>query len=100
MSRSGGFGETWPEPPGRAARPESGSSVAPVMVITGAPCVRGPRTSIAPRRRATFRQTLLAPSRALLSQPLADLARRRAQLSVLLVVVCDRAQEQDRLALR
>lgn len=45
-------------------------------------------------------QLQLAPGRALLSQALADLARGRAQLSVLLVVVCDRAQEQDRLALR
>ncbi len=48
------------EPPGCAARPESGSSVAPVVVTTGTPCVRGLGTSIAPRRRATFRQTLLA----------------------------------------
>jgi hypothetical protein len=42
----------------------------------------------------------LAPGRALLSQPLANLARRRTKLFVLLVVVCDRTQEQDRLALR
>src|SRR5215204_6616356 len=48
------------EPPSRAARPDTGSSVAPVMTITGAPCVRGLGTSIAPRRRATSRQTLLA----------------------------------------
>ena len=56
----GGFGEIWAEPPGRAARPEAGSSVAPVVVTTGAPCVRGLGTSIAPRRRAISRQTLLA----------------------------------------
>src|SRR4249919_1952052 len=48
------------EPPGRAARPAAGSSVAPVVVTTGTPCVRGLGTTIAPRRRATFHQTLLA----------------------------------------
>jgi hypothetical protein len=58
--RLGGFAEIWSEPPGRTARPDAGSSVAPVMAITGAPCVCGLGTTIAPRRRATFRQTLLA----------------------------------------
>jgi hypothetical protein len=58
----------WSEPPGRVEvgsggtatraswsasqatpqRPEAGSSVAPVVVTTGAPCVRGLGTSIAP----------------------------------------------------
>ena len=47
----GGFGEIWAEPPGSAARPEAGSSVAPVVVTTGAPCVRGLGTTIAPLRR-------------------------------------------------
>ena len=64
------------EPPGRAARPEAGSSVAPVVMTTGAPCVRGLGTTIAPRRRATFRQTLLrirTPS-ALAARPTARLA--------------------------
>src|SRR5438552_15231017 len=46
-------------PPGRAARPEAGSSVAPRLTSLGAPCVRALGTTIAPRRRALFRQTLL-----------------------------------------
>src|SRR6187402_1907441 len=50
------------EPPGCAARPEAGSSVAPV-VTTGAPCVRGLGMTIAPRRRATFHQSLLCDQR-------------------------------------
>src|SRR5205823_5959448 len=57
----GGFGETPAVPPDRAARPDPASSVAPVVVHyrdSLRPCLR---TSIAPRRRATFRQTLLAP---------------------------------------
>jgi len=51
------------EPPGRAARPDTGSSVAPVMAITGAPCVRGLGTTIAPGRRAMFRQPSCASFR-------------------------------------
>ena len=51
------------EPPGRAASPEAGSSVAPVVVTTGAPSVRGLGTTIAPRRRATFHRTLLVDRR-------------------------------------
>ena len=50
----GGFGAIWTEPLGRAAPPRPG----PVMAITGASCVRGRRTTIAPRRRAISRQTL------------------------------------------
>ena len=49
-------------PPGRAARPEGGSSVAPQLTSLGAPCVRALGTTIAPRRRALFRQTLLESS--------------------------------------
>jgi hypothetical protein len=41
-----------------------------------------------------------APNRRLLSELLGDLACRGAELAVLLVVVGDRVQEQDRLALR
>ncbi|MEK6275475.1 MAG: ATP-binding cassette domain-containing protein [Actinomycetota bacterium] len=75
----GGFGEIHAEPPGRAEggpagkaarafetasqatpqRPEAGSSVAPRLTSLGAPCVRALGTTIAPRRRAVFRQTLL-----------------------------------------
>src|SRR5436190_12099854 len=46
-------------PPERAARPDAASSVAPVVIHYRdflRPCLR---TSIAPRRRATFRQALL-----------------------------------------
>src|SRR5436190_9514297 len=46
-------------PPERAARPDAASSVAPVVIHyrdSLRPCLR---TSIAPRRRATFRQALL-----------------------------------------
>jgi serine-type D-Ala-D-Ala carboxypeptidase (penicillin-binding protein 5/6) len=39
------------------------------VVTTGAPCVRGLGTSIAPRRRATFRQALLALAAALALVP-------------------------------
>ena len=49
-------------PPGRAARPDAASSVAPVpsrYERSLRPCLG---TSIAPRRRALFRQTLLAES--------------------------------------
>src|SRR5438105_12031863 len=56
----GGLDETWSEPSGRAARPEAASSVAPVVIhYRGSlrPCLG---TAIAPRRRARFRQTLLA----------------------------------------
>src|SRR5206468_12389957 len=56
---SGGLGETSAVPPDRAARPDSASSVAPVVIHyrdSLRPCLR---TSIAPRRRATFRQALL-----------------------------------------
>ena len=35
----GGFGEISAEPPGRAARPEAASSVAPIATAIGAPCV-------------------------------------------------------------
>ena len=35
----GGLGETSAEPPGRAARPEAASSVAPIATAIGAPCV-------------------------------------------------------------
>jgi hypothetical protein len=58
---SSSFKRVWrnmAEPPGRAARSEARSSVAPVMAITGAPCVRDLGTTIAPRRRAMSRQTL------------------------------------------
>src|ERR671922_584377 len=58
-ANSGGFGEIWSEPPGRAARPGAASSVAPIVIhYRGSlrPCLG---TSIAPLRRATFRQTLL-----------------------------------------
>src|SRR6266536_1059660 len=47
-------------PPGRAARPDAASSVAPVPFRyerSLRPCLG---TAIAPRRRALFRQTLLA----------------------------------------
>jgi hypothetical protein len=37
--RLGGLGETGAEPPGRAARPEAASSVAPIATAIGAPCV-------------------------------------------------------------
>src|SRR5207342_3944745 len=55
----GGLDETSSEPPGRAARPDAASSVASVpfrYARSLRPCLG---TSIAPRRRATFRQTLL-----------------------------------------
>src|SRR2546423_5930555 len=55
----GGLDETSAVPPERAARPDAASSVAPVVIHyrdSLRPCLR---TSIAPRRRATFRQTLL-----------------------------------------
>src|ERR671924_175233 len=58
-ANSGGFGEIWSEPPGRAARPDAASSIAPIVIhYRGSlrPCLG---TSIAPLRRATFRQTLL-----------------------------------------
>src|SRR6266705_6344024 len=65
------------EPPGHAARSDAGSSVAPIVTTIGAPCVRGLGTSIASRRRATSRQTLLnaeegagAPSSKLLRRSL------------------------------
>src|ERR671922_765669 len=57
----GGFDETAAVPPGRAARPEAASSVASVShryERSLRPCLG---TTIAPLRRATFRQTL--PSR-------------------------------------
>src|SRR5256714_10685642 len=59
----GGLDETSAVPPERAARPDAASSVAPVVIHyrdSLRPCLR---TSIAPRRRATFRQTLLARGR-------------------------------------
>ena len=37
--RLGRFGEISAEPPGRAARPEAASSVAPIETTIGAPCV-------------------------------------------------------------
>src|SRR5205814_2313375 len=55
----GGLDETWPEPSGRAVRPEAASSVGPIAIHYWAflrPCLG---TAIAPRRRARFRQTLL-----------------------------------------
>src|SRR5204863_9892986 len=55
----GGLNEISAMPPERAARPDAASSVAPVVIHyrdSLRPCLR---TSIAPRRRATFRQTLL-----------------------------------------
>jgi hypothetical protein len=55
----GGLDEIPAEPPSRAARPDAASSVAPVASgyeHSLRPC---PGTSIAPRRRAIFRQTLL-----------------------------------------
>src|SRR5206468_7284343 len=63
---SGGLGETSAVPPDRAARPDPASSVAPVVIHyrdSLRPCLR---TSIAPRRRATFRQTLLGLERRVL----------------------------------
>jgi hypothetical protein len=45
-------------------------------------------------------QAFLAPSGALFPQLLADLSSSRAELTILLVVVGDRAQEENRLALR
>src|SRR5205823_10125256 len=59
----GGLDETWPEPSGRAVRPEAASSVGPIAIHYWAslrPCLG---TAIAPRRRARFRQTLLASGR-------------------------------------
>src|SRR5436190_10440698 len=56
----GGLDETPSVPPGRAVRPESASSVAPVVIHyrdSLRPCLG---TAIAPRRRARFRQALLA----------------------------------------
>ena len=56
----GGLARIPPVPQGCAARPESGASVAPVTVATGAtlrPCLG---TTIAPLRRAAFRQAFLA----------------------------------------
>jgi hypothetical protein len=50
-------------PPKRAARPQAGSSVPPVMAITGAPCVRGLGTTIALRQRVTIHQALLESAR-------------------------------------
>jgi len=50
------------ESPGRAARPDTGSSVASVGPATKAPCVRGLGTSIAPRQRAISRRALLIPA--------------------------------------
>jgi hypothetical protein len=35
----GGFGETALVPPGRAGRPDAASSVAPIVLTIGAPCV-------------------------------------------------------------
>src|SRR5256885_14925484 len=55
----GGLDEISAVSPDRAARPDAASSVAPVVIHyrdSLRPCLR---TSIAPRRRATFRQTLL-----------------------------------------
>jgi hypothetical protein len=49
--------------PERAARPKAGSSVAPVMAITGAPCVRGLGTTIALQQRVTVHQALLESTR-------------------------------------
>src|SRR5205823_6148969 len=57
----GGLDETTSMPSGRAVRPEAASSVAPVVIHyrdSLRPCLG---TAIAPRRRARFRQTLLAP---------------------------------------
>jgi hypothetical protein len=51
-------------PPGRAARPEAASSVAPIATHYRRSLRPGLGTSIAPRRRATFHQPLLAPQRA------------------------------------
>src|SRR5437870_6519904 len=68
----GGLGETTSEPSGRAVRPEAASSVAPVpsgYEHSLRPCLG---TSIAPRRRATFRQALLV--RSFLDAPLRDVA--------------------------
>src|SRR5262245_1450448 len=70
------------ELPGRAARPEPGSSVAPVTAITGAPCVRGPGTTIAPRQRAMSRQACLEEHAAVGTRPahadlLVEAERRR-----------------------
>jgi RTX calcium-binding nonapeptide repeat (4 copies) len=78
----GGLGAIWTVPPGRVEsksggkaarfswsasqatpqRPDTGSSVAPVVATTGAPCVRGLGTSIAPRRRAISHRALLIPA--------------------------------------
>src|SRR5262245_28751445 len=61
------------------------------MAITAAPCVRGLRTSIAPRRRATFRQALLETGDAL------DVGADRAQPLVdPLVAAVDLADVSDR----
>ncbi len=83
LDAPGGFDETWSEPPGRAARPETGSSVAPVIAITGAPCVHGLGTIIAPLRRATFRQTLLGRTALELGQLV------RGQVRSPSAIVCD-----------
>src|SRR4051812_29926972 len=58
-ARVGGLDETSAVPPEHAARPDAASSVAPVVIHyrdSLRPCLR---TISAPRRRATFRQTLL-----------------------------------------
>jgi cytochrome c551/c552 len=61
MRRPGGFDETVAVPPGRAARPEAASSFGPIAIHYWASLRPRLGTAIAPRRRAPFRQTLLAP---------------------------------------
>ncbi|HEY3206459.1 MAG TPA: hypothetical protein VGJ58_05870, partial [Gaiellaceae bacterium] len=54
-------------------------------MTTGAPCVRGLGTSIAPRRRATFHQALLVAAAALSLVPPALAARPSVEARAYLV---------------
>ena len=56
-ARLGGFDETAVVPPGRAARPEAASSVAPVPQGTNAPRVLPSERAAHPGQRRPFRQT-------------------------------------------
>ena len=57
----GGLGETWLCRQAALCGRSAASSVAPIVRLTiGAPCVLAARAPIAPWRRATFRQALLA----------------------------------------